>query len=558
MSFITKVKLPPTLLLIAGVLLIATIASELLPAGRYERVAQQYVVEGVAWADHTIQTGETTAAVTKEIQLRQATELGAGSGREPSVYTAMMSTMLAGSEPRNVDATAAADSPSSGTTIQVPILKTGSRSVVKRGTYAVTERAEAGSVIGMAQVILTRFLKAPLAGFERKADIIGFVLLIGGAFGVILATGAIDAGLRVTVARLEAMHVGWVTIPVVMVLFSIAGATFGMSEEVIPFVMITIPLALRLGYDSLTGLCMSFVAAGIGFAAALTNPFTIGIAQGIAGLAPFSGMEYRLLIWVLATSIGVVYTMSWAARVKKDPKRSPVYETDKDLIHAFTDSENESRPFSGRDAGVLLVLVVAVIVAGWGSMKYHWWMGEITAVFIAAALLSGLVGHLTMDRAVKAFSRGASELTPAALVIALSAGILVVLEQGQTLDTILYGIDRSLGDLPGPVGANLMYIFHQILNFFIPSGSGQAAVTMPLMAPLADLMGISRQTAVLAFQFGDGFNNMIIPTSAVTMSVLGIARLPWEKWAWWILPLQCIFIIFGFVMLTIAVLIGYQ
>lgn len=552
-------KLPPTLLIIAGVLLLATIASELLPSGKYERVELLIPANGVQWVEHKMEAGETLEATVDRLRREQADKLAANSSRKPEQYLELIESMTGDAEPRLAESGGSiTGEPAPGTVIEVPLIKTGSRKVVRPGTYVEEPRPEAGDPLKIVGTIAGRFFMAPLEGFVKKAEIIGFVLLIGGAFGIILGTGAIDAGLRATVGFMEARRAGWLLIPVVMTMFSIAGATFGMSEEVIPFVMITIPLALRLGYDSLTGLCLSFVAAGIGFAAALTNPFTIGIAQGIAGIAPFSGFQYRLVIWFLATGIGIVFTMRWAAKVKRKPQSSPVFESDKDLAKVFDTSVEHQQGFGVRDGLVLLVLTAAVVAGGLGSTLYEWWLGEITAVFLVAAVASWLLSGMTMEKAAAAFNKGAGELTGASIIIALSSGILVVLEQGQTLDTILHYIDESLGDMPGVMGANVMYIFHMILNFFIPSGSGQASVTMPLMSPLADLMGISRQTAVLAFQFGDGFNNMIIPTSAVTMSVLGIARLPWEKWARWILPLQLIFIGFSFIMLTIAVLIGFE
>jgi uncharacterized ion transporter superfamily protein YfcC len=540
-------SLPPTLVILGIILFIACLAAEMIPPGEYARTRQMIVVDGVQWQDIEATDPTVAQVAAREALSTQLAELAEKGRRPPEVYAAMQARLSESHVPRQLNGQ-----------WQVPILKTANRTVVERGTYQQLERPEAGNAVAMIQTIVGRFLQGPMAGFKDKAEVIAFVLIIGGAFGIILATGAIDAGLRVAVASLEQRNIGWAIIPVVMIIFSLGGATFGLSEEVIPFVMITIPLAIRLGYDSITGLCLSWMAAGIGFATALTNPFTVGVAQGIAGVQPFSGMGFRLLCWVLATGIGIAYVMRWAMKVKRNPELSPVRAVDRELIHAFEAPDRHDQPFGWREGVVLIIVTLMVLMVGYGAVKFDWYLSEMTALFIGAAILCGIVGRVDLEGAAKAFAKGASELTPAALIIAFSAGILQVLQAGKVLDTILFWIDSALGDLPGAVGASLMFVFHTILNFFMPSGSGQAAVTMPLMAPLADIMGISRQTAVLAFQFGDGFGNMIIPTSAVTMTVLGIARLPWEKWVRWVLPLQLLYMAFGVIMLLIATLIGYE
>jgi uncharacterized ion transporter superfamily protein YfcC len=552
-------KLPPTLVIIGTVLLLACIAAELLAPGKYQRIKRTIPAPGFTHVEHVIAQGETIPQALAAKQREQMILLTKGDDRST---TESFAQMQADAVEKLGVVDAATEQPittaAAGTKVLLPLPKTREREVVVRGTYEAGERPEAGNLVEMVMVTVGRFFTAPMKGFEAKVDIIAFILLIGGAFGIILATGAIDAGLHHAVHRLEKWNVDWLTIPLLMTLFSLAGATFGMSEEVIPFVLITIPLALRLGYDTLTGLCISFVAAGIGFAAALTNPFTIGIAQGIAGIAPFSGMGFRFVIWILATLIGIIWTMRWASRVKANPAISPTHQMDEQRRAEESTRTTELPRFGLAEATVLLITAAMIFFGAYGVTVWDWWLGEMTACFIAGAVAVAIVGRISVHKAANAFSEGASQLTGAVLVIAVSAAILEVLKGAEVLDTILYGIDSALGGISGTVGACVMFGFHTALNFFIPSGSGQAAVTMPLMAPLADLMGISRQTAVLAFQFGDGFCNMIIPTSAVTMSVLGLAKVPWEVWAKWILPLQIVFAVFGCIMLAIAVAIGWQ
>jgi len=329
-----------------------------------------------------------------------------------------------------------------------------------------------------------------------------------------------------------------------MVIFSLGGATFGMSEETIPFIMIFIPLALVLGYDTVTGVAIPFVGASTGFAAAFMNPFTIGIAQGIAGLPPMSGIGYRLIIWVICTTVAIWFVMRYAAKVKKDPQASITYEQDiekrKDL--RVEDLDN----FSGMDkrhSAVLVTFLIGILTVVFGVLNYGWYIKEICAVFLATGILTGIVGGLTANEISDSFVAGAKDLISTAFVVALSKALLIIASDGKIIDTILYAFSAPLDGLH-PIGSSIVMLFVQkVIVFFVPSGSGQAALTMPVMAPLSDILGVSRQTAVLAFQFGEGFANMIIPTSAVTMGILTLAKIPYEKWAVWVLPLEIIFII---------------
>ncbi len=401
---------------------------------------------------------------------------------------------------------------------------------------------------------LGAFLMAPIKGFISAAQIIAFVFLVGGAFGIITKTGAIDAGLQ-NIIRFSERHPKyrhWI-LPVVITLFSLAGATFGMSEEVLVFVLITIPLALALGYDSLTGVAVSFVGAGLGFAGAFINPFTIGVAQGIAELPPASGMGYRLVVWVVTTTIGIAYIMRYVLRLEKDPTRSLVYEIDQQR-EAGQLEQAESIEFTSRRSMVLLALAASLLLLVFGVSQWGWYINEIAGLFIGLGLVAGLVSRLGLEDAVEAFKDGAKDMMTAALVIGLAKGLIVIAEDGKIIDTLLSSMAGLSEGLPKTVTVEVMFLFQTLLNFFVPSGSGQAALTMPIMAPLSDLLGISRQTAVLAFQFGDGLSNLIIPTSGVTMGVLAIARIPYNIWVRWFLPLFIILVVACMLMLLPPVL----
>lgn len=395
-------------------------------------------------------------------------------------------------------------------------------------------------------------LMAPIRGFVNAAVIIGFVLIVGGAFAIFQRTEAVDAGIMAIVkAHRTSRLLRALLIPLIMVLFSLAGATFGMSEQVIPFVLIFIPLALALGYDTITGLGMSYLAAHAGFAAALLNPFTIGVAQGIAGIPLFSGLEYRLVTWVIITAVTIGFVLLHVARIRHAPEKSPTYAKDRARReHLHLQDVETFQGLKGRQKLVLLVFAAGLLLLVYGVLRHRWYIEEITAVFLLTGIAVGIVGRLSVNEITDAFIGGAKELVGTALIIAFARGILIVARDGQIIDTILHAAAGSIRDFGPVISGQAMFIIQTFINFFVPSGSGQAALTMPVMAPLADLVGVSRQTAVLAFQFGDGFSNMIIPTSAVLMGVLSLADLPWEKWARWVLPLQLVLFVIGLLLLV--------
>jgi uncharacterized ion transporter superfamily protein YfcC len=402
------------------------------------------------------------------------------------------------------------------------------RTVIDPGTYQRVEQVGQGP---------GTFFTAPIKGFVSAAQIIGFVFLVGGAFKILTQTGAVDAGLRrvISISEHHPAYKRWI-LPIIVTLFSLGGATFGMSEETLVFVLITIPLALALGYDSLVGVAIAFVGAGAGFAGAFINPFTIGVAQGIAELAPGSGIEYRLVVWAIMTLLAVIYIMRYASKVEKDPTRSLVYEVDKQRDIGHMES-GEPIPFTLSRQLVLWSLLATLVILILGVSYWHWYINEIAGLFIGLGILCALLSRMKADDAIKAFIDGANEMMTAALIIGLAKGLIVVAEDGKIIDTILNGIAQSTEGLPRGVTVEIMFILQSCLNFFVPSGSGQAALTMPIMAPLSDLLGITRQTAVLAFQFGDGLSNLIIPTSGILMGILAIAKIPYNVWLKWMIPL---------------------
>ncbi|MCS7004138.1 MAG: TIGR00366 family protein [Cytophagales bacterium] len=414
------------------------------------------------------------------------------------------------------------------------------RMIVVPGSYQPTQQVPQN---------LGAVLLAPIRGFVSASEIIGFVLLIGGAFGIINATGAITASLQSIIqASANKPYLKKVIIPLVMFVFSLAGATFGMSEENLVFILITVPLAISLGYDSIVGVAIPFIATGAGFAGAFSNPFTIGIAQKIADVPIFSGWEYRLIVWFLMTVAAIIWVMAYANRVEKNPQYSMMYEIDRTV--GWTESAHSAQlEFTFRRKLVLAIFFIGLILLIVGVSIWDWHINEIAALFLGMGIASAIAYRIKLDKMIDAFIHGAKDMVHASLVIALSKGILLIATDGKIIDTILYGVAGLMDGLPKFVTVEMMFFVQSFLNFFVPSGSGQAALTMPIMAPLSDLLGITRQTAVLAFQFGDGLSNMFIPTSGVTMGILAIAKIPYDIWIKWIWKLMLVFFLIAFLCL---------
>ncbi|HUK13853.1 MAG TPA: Na+/H+ antiporter NhaC family protein [Thermoanaerobaculaceae bacterium] len=405
------------------------------------------------------------------------------------------------------------------------------REIVVPGTYHVEP-----SRPQLAAVFL-----APMRGFLRMGAIIGLIFIVGGAFNILNDTGAIAAGIHELVKLLGGRS--YLIIPIVMTVFSFFGGAYGMCEEAMPFALIFVPMAIALGYDSLVGICLSFVGAGVGFSAGFLNPFTVQISQGIAGVPLGSGIRYRLLVWVAATVVAIVWVMVYAARVKADPKRSIMYDLDQARRAELEKADGERPAFTWRHGICLVILAGTVVGLIVGSTVLKWYMVEFGGLFFAMGVLSGLAAGIGPSRLAKSFIAGAKDIAGAALIVAFAGGIVVILEDGHILDTILYGMASVTSHFGGVVAAQAMYVLQLILNFFIPSGSTKAVLTMPLLAPLADLSGITRQTLVLAYQLGAGFTSMIIPTSGVTVGTLALAKIPYERWVRWHWPLQAVFVV---------------
>lgn len=420
------------------------------------------------------------------------------------------------------------------------------REVVVNGSFHYVDRAPQ----------TWQIFSALFNGFVDKADIIIFILMVGGAFWILNNSHAIDVGVMSFLRRIrrlsrfkliQKLGVENIIITLVMIMFSFFGAIFGMSEETIAFVVVFIPLAIQMGYDSIVGVCMCYVAAHVGFAGAMLNPFTIGIAQGIADLPLFSGLEYRVFCWVVLTVVGIAFVLWYAHRVKVKPERSPVHKLD-DYWRQRVESTQQSS-LTIRQGIILVILLLTIVALVVGVLEFGWYIAEISALFLTMGIVSGIVDKQGADDIAKLFLAGCKDILSAALVVGLASGIIFILKDGHIIDTILYGLTRSLSQLGEVASLGVMYVFQTLLNIVMPSGSAKAALTMPIMAQFADLMDISRQTTVLAFQFGDGFTNMLTPTSGVLIGVLGIARIPYGTWLKWVWRFILALILLGFLLM---------
>ena len=406
---------------------------------------------------------------------------------------------------------------------------------------------------------LDALFMSPLKGFVQAATIIGFLFIIGGAFSIIQRTGAIKVSVqRMAFTFSRKPHLEKYFIPISMLIFSAAGTIFASAEEALPFILVFIPLAYSMGYDSIVGTAIPFLGLAAGFAGATLNPFTVGIAQSIAELPLYSGLGYRVIIWVVSTTVMIGFIMRYAQKVKAKPEISPMYELDKERKKSMHLDNSTEGVFTIYHKLVLISFAVAMIVLIVGILGYKWYIIELGGLFLALGIVSGFAGKLKLSEMTDAFKDGARDMVGVALIIGCARAILVLANDGKIMDTMLFSISGLILNLHPVLASQAMFVMQAVINFFVHSASGQAMLTMPVMSPLADVIGISRQIAVLAFQFGEGWINPILPTSGVTMGVLGLAGIPWEKWFKWMLPIQIFFFILALLLLIPPFFFNYH
>lgn len=393
-----------------------------------------------------------------------------------------------------------------------------------------------------------------IKGMNQSSEIIFFILVVGGAFEIINKTGAIE--IMISKAAIALRGNDKLMIPLFIFIFAAFGGTIGMSEEAIIFVPIGIALARALGYDAIVGTAMVQLGAACGFTAGFMNPFTVGVAQGIAELPLFSGIELRLVLAFIICSSTIAYLWFYAEKIKKDPSKSLMADLEKAEKGSIIDLNNIKK------LTINHMLVLLTVIVGFGTIIYGvfslgWYINEIATAFLATGVIAGLIGKMGPNQISREFLDGARGIISGAIVVGIARGILVVMTEGAIIDPIINSMAIFISKLPRSISVAGMYFVQVILNFFISSGSGQAATTMPIMIPLSDILGINRQVAVLAYQLGDGFTNSIIPTSSTLMAVLSVGKISYEKWVKFLWPLMLIWLVIGGAVLLAANSIGY-
>tara|TARA_B100000700_G_scaffold188604_2_gene207847 strand:+ start:1583 stop:2998 length:1416 start_codon:yes stop_codon:yes gene_type:complete len=408
--------------------------------------------------------------------------------------------------------------------------------------------AEKGE-IGLANVAFEGLVSGTKWG--SAIGVIAFILIVGGSFGIVLKTAAIEHGVLNLIQKTQRFD--RVFLVTMFLMFSLAGAIFGMGEEAIAFCLVLYPVMRSLGYNAATTVLITYVATQIGFATSWMSPFSVAIAQGIAEVPLMSGASFRMVTWLIFTLVGLIFTLRYAERTKDTQARSEA---------ALIESK-----FGKTDSAILSVFFIGLIWVIWGVTARAYYIPEIAAQFFVIGICVGIIaiiaGRLSANGVARAFNQGAQDLLPAALIVGFAKGLVLLLggddpSQASTLNTLLYHASELIGDASAATSASLMLLFQSVFNFFIASGSGQAALTMPLMAPLSDLVEVSRQVAVLAFQLGDGLTNIIIPTSASLIGCLGAVKLDWSEWIKIIWRFQLVIMTLALITVITAVSIGFN
>ena len=402
---------------------------------------------------------------------------------------------------------------------------------------------------------------------STAVGIVALILVVGGSFGIIMRTGAVDAGIYAFINTAKGLERA--ALPLLFFVFSLGGATFGMAEECIPFAMVMVPFVIALGYDSIVAVTVTFVASQVGNAVSWMSPFSVAIAQGIAGIPVLSGASFRLPMWFIVTALSAAYMMIYAEKIRKHPESSVVYESDKFFRDRMNETTEEEKEFKLGHKLILLEMLAVLVWIVWGVTQEGYYIPEIASQFFVMGFAAGVtaiifkLNGMTINEMAASFQSGVKDLAGTAVVVGMAKGILLVLggsdaTEPSALNTILHYIGESVHGIPAFFGAEIMYVFQSCFNLAVTSNSGQAALTMPIMAPLSDVLGIHRQIAVLAYQMGAGFVDVFTPVSAALIGVLGVAHIDWATWAKFQIKMQGFFFLMGTIILFIACMIGLQ
>ncbi|MFJ8234231.1 YfcC family protein [Ureibacillus sp. NPDC094379] len=422
-------------------------------------------------------------------------------------------------------------------------LEVGGRTVVDPTSFTFIE----SSSVGFFDIFTSIH-----QGLVLGAPIILFVILFGGALGIMQKTGTIDAFIQALAIKFR--HHPFIVIPILVLVFASLGALIGSAEDTLVYIAIVIPLMLVLRFDAITGFAIVMLGTlATGFTAGITNPFNVGVAQTISELPMYSGMSLRIALFTVMYVFTVFYIIRHANKVQKNPELG--------VYGKFNPNEtinlDISVKMSMRHLLSLVVLLGSFALLIFGVIKLGWYISEICAVFLLASIIMSIICRSTIDEMTNGFINGSKEMIEGAMIIGFAQAILVIATNGNLIDTILYYVSSILGNIPASVNAVGMLFLQMVMNFIVPSGSGQAALTMPILAPLADLIGVTRQTTVLAFQLGDGISNLVMPTSGILLAGLSISGISYTKWIKWVIPYLGFLTLIAIVFIIIAQVIQY-
>lgn len=383
---------------------------------------------------------------------------------------------------------------------------------------------------------LTEFLTIIPRGLIDAGEIVFFTFIIGGMFMVLRRTGIIEIAVDNLARKFSKQSI--LLIPLLMTVFAVVATLIGTAELSLVYIPVIMPLMIALGYDSIVAAGIALIGTVVGFTTGVLNPINTGLAQKITGIPVFSGIGFRLILFIIAITAGAFFLMRYAKKVQKNPEFSFVYEEDQEKKKLYQHgNEVEVKKMTTRQKYAAIATFVFFGILVYGVLNHGWFMVEMSGLFIFMGVVVGLIAGLTTLQICEGFNQGFRDVLVGAFIVGIARSVAVVMEEGHIMDTVVHSLGSAVGEFPAVFGAVGMYLVQLVINFLIPSGSGQALVTMPIMGPLADIIGVTRQTAVLAFQLGDGFAHILYPTSGYFMAALTIAGVSWQKWIRFFLPL---------------------
>lgn len=425
---------------------------------------------------------------------------------------------------------------------------TGERSVAVAGTYhAVEKTLEDGTSLhqGLAEILM-----APGKGIQQMAEVLAFVFIIGGVFQIMAKTNALNMGIQKIVKKLGKKEI--LIIPILMILFGLGGSTFGMSDELVPFYLLIMPIMFAMGYDSMTTFMTVCLAATVGYAASTVNPFSVLIAQGVVGIQGNPQLVFRMIQWVIMMAVVISFVTWRALRIKKNPEKSITYQDDILKKESMTAKVDFDQTMTLRQKLVLLTFVIGMIVVVVGLVKYGWYMNELSMCFMAMGILMGIFGGMNEKEIAEEFVSGVKDITFAAMVIGFCSGIMVVAQDGMIIDTILNALSNLVANANNAMFAAVLYIVQSVLSLLVPSSSGLAALSMPILAPLCDLHGVNPEAAVTALQYGNQLTNLMSPVAGTTVAGLAVCRISFGQWWKTIWKVFLILVVLAIIFCTIS------